>query len=117
MLFDRERIFSRLEDNTWTQIAGPEKYMALDFVRFWITAYPGAKPSEARRLVFSDRRIPPVEHETKTLFGYGNPNAPNQVLRTAGHRYLQATPDVTFSIVDDTDIVGQPGSGGAFVLG
>lgn len=59
MLLDRERIFGRLEDNTRTQIARPEKYVAPDFVRFRVAVYPAAEPSETRRFVLSDRRIPP----------------------------------------------------------
>jgi hypothetical protein len=59
MLLDRERIFRRLEDNTRTQIARSEKYVAPDFVRFRVAVYPGAEPSETRRFVLSDQRIPP----------------------------------------------------------
>jgi hypothetical protein len=116
-LFDREGIFGRLENDTWTQIARPEKYVTPDFARLRVAAYPGAEPSETRRFVMSDRRIPPGEDVPETLFRHGNPNAPNQGLGAAGHWYLQAAPNIAFSIVNGADIIGELGSGGAFGFG
>jgi hypothetical protein len=101
MLLDRERIFGWLEDYARTQIARSEKYFAPDFVRFRVAVYPGAEPSETRRFVLSDRRIPPGEDVSKALFRYGNPNAPNQTVGAVGHGYLQATPNIAFSIIND----------------
>jgi hypothetical protein len=117
MLLDRERIFGWLEDYARTQIARSEKYFAPDFVRFRVAVYPGAEPSETRRFVLSDRRIPPGEDVSKALFRYGNPNAPNQTVGAVGHGYLQATPNIAFSIINDADIIGELGSGGAFGVG
>ena len=117
MLLDRERILGRLENDTRTQIARPEKYVAPDFVRFRVAVYPGAEPSETRRFVLSDRRIPPGEDVPETLFGYGNPNAPNQSIGAVGHWYLQATPNIAFSIVNGAYIIGELGSNGAFGFG
>jgi hypothetical protein len=117
MLLHRERIFRWLEDNTRTQITRPQKYVAPDFVRFRVAVYPGAEPSETRRFVLSDRRIPAVEDVPEALFGYGNPNAPNQTLGAVGDGYFQATPNIVFCIVNDADIIAELGSGGAFGFG
>jgi hypothetical protein len=117
MLLDRERIFGWLKDYARTQIARAEKNMTPDFVRFRVAVYPGTEPSEARRVVFSDRRIPSGEDVSEARFGYGNPNAPNQTLGAVGHRYLQATPNIVFSIVNDADVIGELGSGSAFGVG
>lgn len=106
MLLDRKRIFCRLEDDARTQVARPEKYVAPNLVRFRVAVYPSAEPSETRRFVLSDRRIPPGEDVPETLFGYGNPNAPNQSLGAVRHWYLQATPNIAFSIVNGADIIG-----------
>ena len=57
MLFDGKRVVGSLQNDPGAQIAGTNEHMAADFVRFRITAYPRAKPAEARRLVFGDRRI------------------------------------------------------------
>ena len=117
MLLDRERIFGRLEDNTRTQIARLEKYVAADFARSGVAVYPGTEPPETRRFVWSDRRTPPGEDVPEALFGYRNPNAPNQTLGAAGHRYFQATSNIAFSIIYGANIVGQLGSGRAFSFG
>ncbi len=91
--------------------------MAPDFVRFRVAVYPGAEPSETRRFVLRDRRIPPGEDVPEALFGYRNPNTPNQTLGAVGHGYLQATPNIAFSIVNGTDIIGELGSVSAFGFG
>src|SRR5712671_1170943 len=103
MLLDGKWIFGRLEHNTRAQIARPKKYVAADFVRFRVAFYPGAEPAETRRFILTDRRIPSGENVPKALLGHGNPNAPNQTLGAVRHGYLQATPNVAFSIVNDTD--------------
>jgi hypothetical protein len=65
----------------------------------------------------SDRRIPPGEDVPEALFGYRNPNAPNQTLGAVGHGYLQAPPNIVFSIVNDADVIAELGSSGAFGFG
>jgi hypothetical protein len=86
-------------------------------VRFRVAVYPGAEPSETRRLVLSDRRISPGDDVPEAFFGYRNPNAPNQTLETGGHSYLQTTPNRVFGIVNDADLISELGSGGAFGFG
>src|SRR5258708_40093284 len=82
-----------------------------------VAVYPGTEPPETRRFVLSDPRIPLGEDVPEALFGYRNPNAPNQALGATGDGYLQAASNIAFSIVNGTDIIGELGSGGSFGFG
>jgi hypothetical protein len=67
VLLDREGIVGRFENDARTQIARLQKNVAPNLLRFRVAVYPGAEPSEARRLIFGDGRIPPVEDVLKAL--------------------------------------------------
>jgi hypothetical protein len=67
VLLDCEGIVRWFENYPGSQIAGPKKNVAPDLLRFRVTAYPGAQPSETWGLVVGDERIPSVKDIPKAL--------------------------------------------------
>jgi hypothetical protein len=116
VLFNCERVVSRLQDNPRAQIVWSEKYVTSDLMRLGVAVYPGAKPSETWRFVLRDWRIPPGKDVPKALLRDRNPDSPNQTFGAVGHGYLQATPNIMLSFVDSTDIISKLSPGGAFCL-
>jgi len=63
-------------------------YLALDFTRFWVTAYPVAEPSKTRRFIWANRGGAVIKNVLKTLFRYRDPDTPHKDPRTVGYRYF-----------------------------
>jgi hypothetical protein len=91
--------------------------VARDFPWFGIAIDPGVEPTETRRFVFKDWRPPSGDDVSEAFFGYGNPDATNQIFGAIKNGYLHASPHIAFDTINDANVISQIGVGRAFRFG